>query len=197
MRYFTGMNDKTLRTRFLEELEPSKEKFHQLALVHEKGNTYLQAMNQANTTANVRQGREGRRGRSQSRGRARSRHGNDRRGQSRPRSIVRDKMDEYKKSNVCCFCGNRRTRTGEHDCPAKDQVCKICDKVGHFSGVCFSKLFDNNARNGRSQSRSTSANATSSGRKRDRSPRKKKREEDDSSDDEAATSHATFVERAQ
>lgn len=43
--------------------------------------------------------------------------------------------------NPCTRCGNTSCPPkGQNVCPAKDKVCTICHKKGHFGSVCFTKI---------------------------------------------------------
>ena len=42
-------------------------------------------------------------------------------------------------SSLCPGCGANRHRGGRVQCPANDQKCALCQKIGHFARVCRSK----------------------------------------------------------
>ena len=42
-------------------------------------------------------------------------------------------------SSPCPGCGANRHRGGRVQCPAYDQQCALCQKIGHFARVCRSK----------------------------------------------------------
>jgi len=56
---------------------------------------------------------------------------------SASRSRPPPKPDAKKKQETCNHCGYKWPhRGGQEKCPARDQTCYKCQKVGHFAGVC-------------------------------------------------------------
>ena len=49
-----------------------------------------------------------------------------------------DKSSKPQFNPGCGWCGNAK-RHAKTDCPAKDQKCKYCDKVGHFYKLCWAR----------------------------------------------------------
>ena len=43
----------------------------------------------------------------------------------------------------CPFCGSKYHRDGLSNCPARGKTCNNCNKLNHFSSVCFKKPYDN------------------------------------------------------
>ena len=49
-------------------------------------------------------------------------------------------ISQFKRpARKCYFCGGRLHVGGRSNCPAKDKICNLCGKVGHFQKVCLSK----------------------------------------------------------
>ena len=45
---------------------------------------------------------------------------------------------KQKQQRKCYFCGGNIHPGGRNQCPAKDQICNNCGKMGHFKRVCKS-----------------------------------------------------------
>ena len=48
------------------------------------------------------------------------------------------KSYRLKSNKICFFCGGKLHAGGTLKCPARNQTCLSCGKVGHFERVCFS-----------------------------------------------------------
>ena len=46
---------------------------------------------------------------------------------------------QQSRSALCPGCGGAHHREGHSQCPAFDQICSFCHKVGHFARICRSK----------------------------------------------------------
>ena len=54
--------------------------------------------------------------------------------------ISKSSTFDDKNQRKCLFCGGPYHRGGRVYCPAKNKVCNLCSKVGHFQNVCKSVL---------------------------------------------------------
>ena len=54
-------------------------------------------------------------------------------------AMHRPKQQQYSPASACPGCGYSAHQGGRRQCPAYNQTCMSCHKVGHFAKVCHSK----------------------------------------------------------
>ena len=72
---------------------------------------------------------------------------------------------KIKKPKICYGCGRERHFAGDKKCPALDQACRKCGKIGHFPFKC-SQVHRQNGR-GKFERKSVTGGSYRSGRERD------------------------------
>ena len=70
-------------------------------------------------------------------------------GQDRSRNSSPSTSSSHPHSPTCNRCGKGEHRSGQ-TCPAKNQTCNYCNKLGHWEVVCKVKIRDNNGTNNQS-----------------------------------------------